>query len=128
MNRKLTARQAIVLRELNGFILEFGHPPTHVELANLIGVSSPKAASDHLVTLEKKGYISIRYGVPRGVKVLKQSDEVAEYKLTFEQIKELVVSVAELGLDEAEAVLYAKTFLGEVVYVMQLATIDGEIA
>lgn len=55
--KKLTVKQQQVLKNISQFISEKGYPPTIRELARRLGFASPKAVSDHLAALQKKGYI-----------------------------------------------------------------------
>ncbi|MGM0365435.1 MAG: transcriptional repressor LexA [Actinomycetota bacterium] len=56
--RKLTARQKQILENIHRFMADNGYPPTVREIASSFDFSSPRAASDHLKALQKKGYIS----------------------------------------------------------------------
>lgn len=53
----LTQKQEGVLECIYRFISENGYPPSIRNIAEMLGFSSPKGASDHLDVLEKKGYI-----------------------------------------------------------------------
>lgn len=75
MNTQLTIRQELALNSINIFIGEFGFPPTHVELAEMMKIANPKAASDHLWALDRKGYIKIYTGISRGIKVLTKDNQ-----------------------------------------------------
>lgn len=75
MSKELTQRQEEVLAALTGYIEDFGIAPSHVELAELIGVKSSKAAADHLKALERKNVIEIYPDKPRGIRVLNQQNE-----------------------------------------------------
>lgn len=75
MSKELTQRQEEVLAALIGYIEDFGIAPSHVELAELIGVKSSKAAADHLKALERKNVIEIYPDKPRGIRVLSQQNE-----------------------------------------------------
>ncbi|MDH5434605.1 MAG: transcriptional repressor LexA [Gammaproteobacteria bacterium] len=77
--KELTSRQEEVFRVLKEYIHDYGIAPTHVELADLIGVSSSKAAADHLKALEKKNVIKIYADKPRGIQILET--EQNEYEL-----------------------------------------------
>lgn len=70
----LTNRQSEVFDVLKDYIESYGIAPTHVELAELIGVSSSKAAADHLKALEKKEVIQIYADKPRGIRILESND------------------------------------------------------
>ncbi len=77
--RDLTIRQQEVLDILRDFIEENGIAPTHAELADLLGVSSTKAAADHLKALAKKGVIRLHSEKTRGIQIL--AGEVEELPL-----------------------------------------------
>jgi repressor LexA len=70
----LTTRQTEVFDVLKNYIEDYGIAPTHIELAKLIGVSSSKAAADHLKALEKKEVIQIYADKPRGIRILESND------------------------------------------------------
>ncbi|MBN2073238.1 MAG: transcriptional repressor LexA [Actinobacteria bacterium] len=54
---EITDRQKRVLEKIYRYIIDNSYPPTIRELACELGFSSPKAVSDHLDSLKKKGYI-----------------------------------------------------------------------
>ncbi len=72
--KELTNRQSEVFEVLKEYVENYGIAPTHVELAELIGVSSSKAAADHLKALEKKSVIRIYPDKPRGIQILESND------------------------------------------------------
>ena len=72
--KELTNRQCEVFEVLKQYVQEYGIAPTHVELAELIGVSSSKAAADHLKALEKKNVIKIYADKPRGIQILETNE------------------------------------------------------
>jgi repressor LexA len=72
--KELTNRQSEVFEVLKQYVQEYGIAPTHVELAELIGVSSSKAAADHLKALEKKNVIKIYADKPRGIQILETNE------------------------------------------------------
>lgn len=73
--KELTSRQSEVFQVLKEYVENYGIAPTHVELADLIGVSSSKAAADHLKALEKKQVIKIYADKPRGIQILSSSND-----------------------------------------------------
>jgi len=75
MSKELTERQKEVLAALKGYVKDFGIAPSHVELAELIGVRSSKAAADHLKALERKNVIEIYPDKPRGIRVIEDKNE-----------------------------------------------------
>lgn len=66
--KKLTARQKEILENIHRFIIENGYPPTVREIAGTHGFASPRAASDHLKALQKKGYLQ-KSNLPRSIKL-----------------------------------------------------------
>jgi DNA-binding Lrp family transcriptional regulator len=66
----LSPRQQATLDLLVMFISARGYPPTARELADLLGVSSPNAAREHLRALERKGVITVARGISRGITIL----------------------------------------------------------
>jgi len=75
MTKDLTQRQGEVLDALKSYIEDYGIAPSHVELAELIGVKSSKAAADHLKALERKNVIEIYPDKPRGIRLINQINE-----------------------------------------------------
>ena len=71
--KNLTKRQAEILNLIKTHILDFGFPPTRVDIAKTLGFKSPNAAEQHLRAIEKKGFIKILSGASRGI-VLSDSD------------------------------------------------------
>ncbi|MFS3509306.1 LexA family transcriptional regulator [Citrobacter braakii] len=65
----LTSRQQEVLDMLITYQRVHGFPPTIGELAGMMGVSSPNAAAIQLKALQKKGTISLKPGVSRGITI-----------------------------------------------------------
>lgn len=53
----LTKRQSAVLKKIYDYITENGYPPSIRDLAGLLDINSPRGISDHLDSLERKGYI-----------------------------------------------------------------------
>lgn len=68
---ELTPRQNEVFETIKLHIEKAGFPPTMLELAGLIGCTSPNAAVEHVKSLKKKGYISVAPGAARGITVIK---------------------------------------------------------
>jgi len=66
----LTDNQAAVLRYVETFRAEHQMPPTRAEISEAFGWSSPNAANEVLLALQKKGRISLRPGLSRGIFVL----------------------------------------------------------
>jgi repressor LexA len=73
MTQALTDRQSEVLATIRDYVQVNGIAPTHAELAKAIGVSSTRAAADHLKALERKGHIHLHNDKPRGIQLLTEA-------------------------------------------------------
>jgi repressor LexA len=65
---KITKRQKTVLEKIKNFMMENSYPPTIRDIAREFGFSSPKAVTDHLKSLERKGFIE-RNSLARSIKL-----------------------------------------------------------
>ena len=65
----LTPRQAQLLEMIREHIAEEGRPPSHPELARLLGVASTNGVFKHLAALERKGAIELSPGSARGIRI-----------------------------------------------------------
>jgi len=72
MGQPLTDRQRQILRFIIDQVRDTGFAPTVREIADHFGFRSPKAASDHLVALERKGYIRRTPGRSRAIELTDQ--------------------------------------------------------
>ncbi|NUU67046.1 LexA family transcriptional regulator [Enterobacteriaceae bacterium BIT-l23] len=70
----LTDRQRQVLEFIDQYTARHGMPPTNSEIAAGMGFRSANAAAEHLKALERKGAISLRPGVSRGITVTARSE------------------------------------------------------
>ena len=80
---KITKRQKLVLKKIHKFILENSYPPTIRELGQVLGFSSPKGVSDHLKSLESKGYIE-RESSARSIKLTNKTLNLAGFAVEKE--------------------------------------------
>lgn len=71
----LTSKQEHVLELLKTHQKHYGFPPTNKELADMLGSASPNSANTHLKALERKGVITLRPGVARGITINAISNE-----------------------------------------------------
>ncbi len=67
--RKLTGRQAEILRFINQFIKENGYSPSVEEIRKFFGFKSPNAVTCHLNSLRNKGFISRESSKARAIKM-----------------------------------------------------------
>lgn len=64
---RLTDRQAAILETIRRSIRERGFPPTIREIARATGIKSTNGVNDHLVALERKGFVRREAVVARGL-------------------------------------------------------------
>ena len=70
--KPLTDRQQAVLAFVEEFCLRQGYPPTVREVAAHFGIQ-PRAATDHLAALKRKGYLHREPGLSRGLSLASRS-------------------------------------------------------
>jgi len=58
IQKRLTERQAKVLEAIQGFVSEHGYSPTVRQLGRLLDISNPSAVFKHIVSLERKGFLT----------------------------------------------------------------------
>ncbi len=71
---RLTGRQHLVLKKIYNYMLANSYPPSIRELAGMLYINSPRGISDHLYSLERKGYIERRSSA-RSIKLTKKALE-----------------------------------------------------
>ena len=69
MDAALTARQAEILEAIRDHIAEHHRPPSHPELARMLGLASTNGVFKHLEALERKGAIERSPGLARGIRL-----------------------------------------------------------
>jgi len=72
MTRQLTRRQGAILQYVMECIREKGYPPTIAEIGAQFGIASTNGVNDHLVALERKGYIQ-RSSKARSIQVTEKA-------------------------------------------------------
>lgn len=68
--RPLTPRQQAIYDYLARHLEDRGYPPTLREICSEFGMKSTRAASDHLMALERKGYIARTPDRSRGIELV----------------------------------------------------------
>ncbi|MFH0988076.1 MAG: transcriptional repressor LexA [Parcubacteria group bacterium] len=63
----LTKKQSDVLRFVKNFVKDNDYSPSHREIAEGLGLSSPATVHQHLQMLRDKGYLDIGAGMTRGL-------------------------------------------------------------
>jgi repressor LexA len=75
MDGILTKKQELVLKVIRKCYLENGYAPSLAELQQYLDISTKRGVVNHLIALEKKGYI-LRTGEPRGIHIVDDDEEV----------------------------------------------------
>lgn len=65
----LTTRQKAILDFVKDRVAEGGEPPTRAEIAEAFDFASTRGAQKHLEALESKGYLTLKEGKARGIKL-----------------------------------------------------------
>jgi repressor LexA len=71
----LTKKQEKVLKIIRKSYLESGQAPSLGELQEFLNISTKRGVVNHLLALEKKGYI-LRTGEPRGIHIVDDDDKI----------------------------------------------------
>ena len=58
LRKKLTEKQEKVLKTIEDFVLAYGYSPTIRQLGELLNIANPSAVFKHILSLEKKGYLT----------------------------------------------------------------------
>ena len=72
MTRELTGRQSAILDFIVDSIRDRGYPPTIAEIGEEFDISSTNGVNDHLLALERKGFIE-RSSKARGIRVTEKA-------------------------------------------------------
>jgi repressor LexA len=69
---RLTEKQEKVLQFIVRFVRENNISPTVREIMKGMGLSSPRPVQDHLKILQRKGYLSVKNSISRGIRLSRQ--------------------------------------------------------
>jgi len=75
VKKTLPPRQRFLLTYIETFLAERGYVPTLGEMAKALEVASLQAVKDHLLALERKGYLRRFPGRPRAIELLSERAE-----------------------------------------------------
>lgn len=68
--RELTIRQSQIFKYIKRYMAKHGYPPTRAEIREQFKFKSNNAVTDHLKSIEKRGWIKIIPMISRGIKIL----------------------------------------------------------
>jgi repressor LexA len=78
MEPLLTSKQDKVLKIIRDFYLDNGYAPSLTELQELLSITTKRGVVNHLIALERKGYI-MRTSEPRGIHLVEDEEPIYEY-------------------------------------------------
>ncbi len=104
MTRGLTVRQRSILEFIARSARKNGYPPTIAEIGEKFGIPSTNAVNDHLVSLERKGYIEREASKARSIRITRG----ALAKLMEEEAQEAPGTLPLLGRVAAGTPLLAE--------------------
>jgi len=109
MSKALTAKQRAVLEFIRAETARRGFPPTIREIGAHFGLSSTGSVRDHLRALERKGYISRRSNLSRGI-VLRAGAEASRRPASARPqgiplLGEIAAGNPQLALENPEDIL-----------------------
>lgn len=76
MEKKMSSRQAMILKYIQKAIDDHGYPPSVREIGDAVGLKSSSTVHTHLVKLEKKGYIRRDPTKPRAIEIVDDNSAV----------------------------------------------------
>ncbi len=71
---ELTKKQSKALHCIRQFLAEHDYAPSYRDIMRAMGIKSPATAYNHVQALREKGYITLRDGQMRSVKLTEKSD------------------------------------------------------
>lgn len=79
----LTDRQAECLEVIRGHLQRRGYPPTLREIGNAMGIRSTNGINDHLVALERKGFVLRTDHRSRAIRIVDRNAELPPERRYF---------------------------------------------
>lgn len=83
MPRALTDRQAQCLDVIRGSLQRRGYPPTLREIGIAMCITSTNGVNDHLIALERKGFVRREEMRSRAIRLVDRNDELPPEKRYF---------------------------------------------
>lgn len=79
----LTVRQKEIMDKIVQFYRDHGFMPTIRDISQLMGIDSHQGITQHLLALEKKGYLSREFAISRGMRFSERACN--EYQIDLDQ-------------------------------------------
>jgi len=108
----LTVKQQQILDFIEARNRDLGYPPTVREIARHFQFKSPKAASDHLGALERKGWISKEAGMARGLRLLSRPEVPEEIPRGIPIVGDVAAGLPILAVENVLGTLSMDTAFG----------------
>lgn len=74
----ISKRQADILQFITAHLTDHGFPPSYQEIADHFHLSSRATVHEHILTLRKKGYVTLKEGVKRSLEPTKKFIDFAK--------------------------------------------------
>jgi repressor LexA len=94
----LTDRECAILQFIEGFILQYGFPPSLREIMDGIEISSTSVASYTIRRLEDKGVLELQPKTSRGIRLLTSSYQPDENAMVSVPLLRRIIPIPELGI------------------------------
>ena len=116
--RELTDRQEMVLDFIYDYMEKNGWPPTLREIGSYLGIGSTNGVTDHLLALEKKGYLervpgksrAIRMPTPKGRPLRKPPAAAARDTLAVPLLGRIAAGQPILATENIEDTVHVDRF------------------
>ena len=111
--RNLTQRQTQILDFLQNFKNQKGVAPTYREISGHFGFKSPKAASDHVRALEKKGYVRLHVKRSRSIEIVSSEPNSTGHVVSIPILGEITAGKPEKKEENrSDTIAVDETILG----------------
>jgi repressor LexA len=101
MRRVLTKRQRDILNFIEHCIDQDGFPPTIAEIGQRFGIKSNNGVNDHLLALERKGYIA-RSSKARSIRVIRPTEQTARDSASVPLVGRIAAGEPLLAVENIE--------------------------
>ncbi|MDH3973593.1 MAG: transcriptional repressor LexA [Deltaproteobacteria bacterium] len=79
--KNLTNKQSEIYEFIVSWVRDNGYPPTYMEICNYFKFSSITSVKNHLLLIEKKGYIHLNPGKARGIQLTFQNEPTSQQQV-----------------------------------------------
>ncbi|HMP88752.1 MAG TPA: transcriptional repressor LexA [Kiritimatiellia bacterium] len=108
----LTPKQKQILDYISRYFLKNRMAPTVREIADSFGFRSPKAVSDHLEALERKGYLTRTTGIARGIRLVEELQESRDRDSSIPIVGDVAAGLPILAIENVLGTLSMDSTFG----------------